>query len=93
MSVTPTATSQFQISLPYISADARPMQPRYIGQTAPLTAFSCGEQVPDVALPHYKDARMQHSPSRQLALPGVTTAVAPKGVQASTNEVFPASTT
>ena len=24
------------------------MQHRYIGQTAPLTAFSCGEQVPDV---------------------------------------------
>ena len=30
------------------------MQPRYIGQTAPLTAFSCGDQVPDVAVPHYK---------------------------------------
>ena len=39
-----------------------PMQHRYIGQTAPHTAFSCGEQVPDVAIPHYKDARMQHSP-------------------------------
>ena len=51
-------------SLPYTSADARPMQPRYIGQTAPLTAFSCGEQVPDVGLPHYRDARMQHSQSK-----------------------------
>ena len=37
---------------------------RYIGQTAPHTAFSCGEQVPDVAIPHYRDARMQHSQSR-----------------------------
>ena len=69
------------------------MQPRYIGQTAPLTAFSCGEQVLDVVLPHYKDARMQHSQRRPLALPGVTTAVAPKAVPASTNEVFPASPT
>ena len=33
-----------------------PMQQRYIGQTAPRTAFSCGEQVPDVAIPHYRDA-------------------------------------
>ena len=41
-----------------------PMQPRYIGHTAPHTAFGCGEQVPDVALPHYKDAKMQHSQSR-----------------------------
>ena len=41
-----------------------PMQQRYIGPTAPHTAFSCGEQVPDVAIPHYKDARMQHSQSR-----------------------------
>ena len=39
-----------------------PMQHRCIGQTAVLTAFSCGEQVPDVGLPHYRDARMQHSP-------------------------------
>ena len=69
------------------------MQPRYIGQTALLTAFSCGEQVPDVGLPHYKDARMQHSQSKELALPGVTTVVAPRGVPASTNEVFPASPT
>ena len=30
------------------------MQHRYIGQTAPHTAFSCGEQVPDVAIPHYR---------------------------------------
>ena len=51
-------------SLPYTSSDICPMQPRYIGQTAPHTAFSCGEQVPDVAVPHYKDARMQHSQSR-----------------------------
>ena len=28
----------------------------------PYTAFSCGRQVPDVAVPHYRDARMQHSP-------------------------------
>ena len=55
----PTITSP---SLPYTSADARPMQPRYIGQTAPFTAFSCGEQVPDVGLPHYRDARMQQLP-------------------------------
>ena len=47
-----------------------PMQHRYIGQTAPLTAFSCGEQVPDASIPHYTDARMQHSQSRQPALPG-----------------------
>ena len=33
----------------------------YIGQTASCTAFSCGGQVPDVAVPHYRDARMQHS--------------------------------
>ena len=38
--------------------------PCYTGQTAPLTAFSCGEQVPDVGMPHYRDARMQHSQSR-----------------------------
>ena len=43
--------------------------------------------------PHYKDARMQHFQSRLPALPGVTTAVAPRGVPASTNEVFPASPT
>ena len=56
-----TASQEKHLSLSYISADARPMQPCYIGQTAPHTAFNCGEQVPDVALPHYKDARMQHS--------------------------------
>ena len=50
-----------------------PMQHRYIGQTALHTAFSCGGQVPDVAIPHYKDARMQHSQSRP----------------ASTNQLFP----
>ena len=38
-----------------------PMQHRYIGQTAPHTAISCGEQVPDVTISHYRDARMQHS--------------------------------
>ena len=70
-----------------------PMQPRYIGHTAPHTAFGCGEQVPDVVVPHYGDARMQHSQSTQPALPGVTTAHAPRGVPASTNEVFPASPT
>ena len=80
-------------SLPYTSSDICPMQPRYFGQTAPLTAFSCGKQVPDVALPHYKDAKMQHTQSRPLAPPGVTTAVAPKAVPAPTNEVFPASPT
>ena len=69
------------------------MQHRYIGHTASHTASSCGEQVPDVAIPHYEDARMQHSQSRPLALLGVTTAVAPKAVPASTNEVFPASPT
>ena len=57
-----------------------PMQHRYIGKTAPHTAFSCGEQVPDVTISHHRDARMQHSQSRQPALPGVTTAVAPRGV-------------
>ena len=36
---------------------------------------------------------MQHSQSRPPALPVVTTAVAPRGVPASTNEVFPASPT
>ena len=46
-----------------------------------------------MAVPHYRDARMQHSQSRQPALPRVTTAVAPRGVPASTNEVFPASPT
>ena len=51
-------------TLPYTSTDVRPVQPCYIGQTAPHTAFSCGEQVPDVAIPHYRDARMQHSQSR-----------------------------
>ena len=78
---------------PYTSADAHPRQPCYLGHTVPLAAFSCGGRVPDVCLPHYRDARMQHSQSRQLALPGVTTAVAPSGVPASTNEVFPASPT
>ena len=39
-----------------------PMQHCYIGRTASHTAFSCGRQVPDVAVPHYRDARMQHSP-------------------------------
>ena len=43
------------------------MQHRCIGQTAPLTAFSCGEQVPVVATPHYRDARMQHSPMQCLS--------------------------
>ena len=56
-------------------------------------SLSCGRQVPDVGIPHYRDARMQHSQSRQPALPGVTTTVAPRGVPASTNEVFPTSPT
>ena len=51
-------------SLPYTSSYVYPMQPCYIGQTAPLTACSCGEQVLDVVLPHYKDVRMQHSQNR-----------------------------
>ena len=33
-----------------------------IGKAASLTAFSCERQVPDVGLPHYRDARMQHPP-------------------------------
>ena len=68
--------AQQVISLPYTSAYAHPRQPCYLGYTAPLTAFSCGGRIPDVGLPHYWDARMQHSQSRQPALPGVTTAVA-----------------
>ena len=46
-----------------------------------------------MGLPHYGDARMQHSQSRQPALPGVTTVVALRAVPASTNEVFPTSPT
>ena len=56
-------------SLPYTSADAHPRQPCYLGHTAPLTPFSCGGQVPDVDIPHYRDARMQHSQSRQTSTP------------------------
>ena len=41
-----------------------PMQPRYIGHTAPLTASAVGDRSHDVDIPHYKDARMQHSQSR-----------------------------
>ena len=59
----------------------------------PPYSLSCGGQVPDVGIPHYRDARMQHSQSGQPALPGVSTVVAPRGVPASTNEVFPASPT
>ena len=50
-----------------------------------------GGPVLDVGMPHYRDARMQHSQRTQPALLGVTTVVAPRGVPASTNEVFPAS--
>ena len=57
----------------------------------PPYSLSCGGQVPDVGMPHYRDARMQHSQRTQPALPGETTVVAPRGVPASTNEVFPAS--
>ena len=70
-----------------------PRQLRYLGRTASLAASAVGGQVPDVGIPHCRDARMQHSQSRQPALPGVTTVVAPRGVPASTNEVFPASPT
>ena len=35
-----------------------------LGTTVLHTAFSCGEQVPDEAIPHYRVARMQHSQSR-----------------------------
>ena len=35
-------------------------------------------QVPDVGLPHYRDARMQHPQSTQPALVGVTAVAAPK---------------
>ena len=30
----------------------------------PPYSLSCGRQVPDVGIPHYRDARMQHSQSR-----------------------------
>ena len=54
-------------------------------------SLTCGGQVPDVGLPHHRYVRMQHSQRTQPALLGVTTVVAPRGVPASTNEVFPAS--
>ena len=47
----------------------------------PPYSLSCGGQVPDVGIPHYRDARMQHSQSRQPALPLVTTVVAPRECQ------------
>ena len=59
----------------------------------PPYSLSRGGQVPDVGMPHYRDARMQRSQRTQPALPAVTTVVAPKGVPASTNGVFPASPT
>ena len=87
-------------SLPYTNATCK-RPPRLLRLYAtslhwaygPPYSLSCGRQVPDVGIPHYRDARMQHSQSRQPALPGVTTAVAPRRVPASTNEVFPASPT
>ena len=59
--------------------------------SGPPYSISCGRQVPDVGLPHYRDARMQHCQSTQPALFGVTTVVAPKGSAITTNGVFPAS--
>ena len=35
-----------------------------LGRRLPLQLAAVGNQVPDVVLPHYKDARMQHSQSR-----------------------------
>ena len=64
-----------------------------LGRRLPIQPSAVGRQVPDVAIPHYRDARMQHSQRRQPALPGVTTALAPRALPASTNEVFPASPT
>ena len=64
-----------------------------LGIRLPSQSSAVGGQVPDVGLPHCRDARIQHSQSRQPALPGVTTVVAPRRVPASTDEVFPASPT
>ena len=44
-------------------------------------SLGCGRQVPDVGMPHYRDARMQHPQRTQPALPGVTTVVAPRECQ------------
>ena len=64
-----------------------------LGRRLPIQPSAEGNKSLMWGFPHYKDARMQHSQSRKPALPGVTTAVAPRGVPASTNEVFPASPT
>ena len=53
---------------------------RYLKNAATLTASAVG-QVPDVGMPHYRDARMQHTQRTQPALPGVTTVVAPRECQ------------
>ena len=44
-------------------------------------SLSCGGQVPDVGMRHYKDDRMQHRQCTQPALTGVTTVVAPRKCQ------------
>ena len=47
----------------------------------PPYSLSCGGQVPDVGMPHYRDARMQHRQCTQPALTGVTTVDAPRECQ------------
>ena len=50
------------------------MQPRYIGQTAPLTAFSCGEHATlqgrqDAALPYAVSLYTAHRVGKLRGLP------------------------
>ena len=49
--------------------------------SGPPCGFSCGRQVPDVGMPHYRDARMQHRQCTQPALSGVTAVAAPRDPQ------------
>ena len=54
----------------------QPRQLCYLGCAAPLYSLS-GRQVPDVGMPHYRDARMQHRQCTHPALVGVTAVAAP----------------
>ena len=54
--------SQTDTSADKCVTDDYPRQLCYLGCAAPSYSLSCGGQVPDVAGPHYRDARMQHLP-------------------------------
>ena len=61
------------ISLPYTNATGErppqlfcPMQLSLHWAYGLPNSLGCGRQVPDVAIPHYRDAMMQHSPMHSL---------------------------